>query len=1355
MSTFDPESFLSETPEPSSLVDLKKDDLIKLASHLKLKVKRSMKKMEIRNIIIEHLVQTSVFDESAMELYEVVSSELELKQLDIQVQLELKKLEMQAEKEKTELEMKKLEMEERREKEKLELEMKKLEMEKKLEMQERKEREDREFELKKLEMTLAIEAKDKHSGVKSEGDKFDVAKNVRLVPPFQEQNVDQYFLHFEKLATNLKWPKNAWTMLFQSSLFGKAREVFTQLSVEQSSDYEAVKGAILKAYELVPEAYRQKFRNLSKKDGQTFVEFAREKEQIFDRWLLSMEVKDFERLRQLVLVEEFKNCVYSEVRTFIEEQKAKDLEKAAVLADEYYLTHKKTFSSNTRSSGSYKSSQKTGNNSQNQQSTSKNTSIASGKSSSEAGSSQRPVCKYCRRPGHVISECFRIKAKQEPMGRGSVKSTGFVTSTQSLPLCKENDCDNVYKIKTESVSIDKIFEPFIYDGFVCLSDDLTNATPIKILRDTGASQSLLLANTLPIAENSASATGTSVLIKGIDSSSYSPVPLHKVYLSSSLVSGPVVLGIRSSLPFDGVQLLLGNDLAGSKVIADPVVTNKPSVNDHELCEESPNLYPACAVTRAMSSREKAQSKIVDDVESVSLADTCVGQMFSGIKEGPLNLMTGGKNVSKSQLINEQHGDPEIDCLFQRAVDEVDCAEEPVCYFVRNGILMRKWRPLTAPANEEWKVHYQIVVPSLYRTEILSMAHDTPLSGHLGINKTYQKVLSHFYWPGLKKDVVQYCKTCHTCQMVGKPNQVIPKARLHPIPAFEEPFSRVLIDCVGPLPKTKTGNQYILTIMCAATRFPEAIPLRNIKVKSIVKALIKFFTLVGLPKSVQSDQGSNFMSRTFQQVMKELGIEQCRSSAYHPESQGALERFHQTLKTMMKTYCFDTEKDWDEGLHLLLFAVRESVQESLGFSPFELVFGHSVRGPLKLLKEKFLSEDSQNLNLLDYVSNFRTRLMKACELAKLNLKSSQKTMKNRYDLNAVEREFKPGDKVLAFLPVPGKPLQAKYFGPYVVSRKVSDVNYVLETPDRRKQNQLCHINMLKLYLDRNGSDKRRPMNLVVSSDDTQDENFEQDKIPVTTAKLQNTNVLNNLDAKLSHLSEPQRQDLKEIIQDFKHLFSDIPTRTDTIFHDVKLVSSDVIPVKQHPYRLNPVKQKYMKDEIQYLLDNDFIEPSESSWSSPCILVPKADGKSYRMCTDYRKVNILTKSDNFPIPRIDDCIDKIGQAKFVTKCDLLKGFWQVPLTERAKEVSAFVTADGLFQYKVMPFGMKNSPATFQRLINIVVCDIEGCEAYIDDIIIYSETWEEHLRIIRDLFRSLTVRKLTVNLEKSEFGCASVTL
>ena len=750
------------------------------------------------------------------------------------------------------------------------------------------------------------------------------------------------------------------------------------------------------------------------------------------------------------------------------------------------------------------------------------------------------------------------------------------------------------------------------------------------------------------------------------------------------------------------------DLAGSKVEVNPLVTDKPSVdpNTDSIEQEIPGLFPSCAVTRSMTQSKSTSDDVTTDVD---LADTFLSRV---INDNNVSNVTNdefsakAQTFSRSDLIREQNSDPDVSCLFARSVDESDVSRDPVCFYTKNDVLMRKWRPSDVHADDEWEVIHQIVVPSSYRPHILSLAHDTPMSGHLGINKTYQRILEHFYWPNLRKDVVEFCRSCHTCQTVGKPNQTLPKAPLQPIPAFEEPFSRVIIDCVGPLPKTKSGNQYLLTVMCASTRFPEAIPLRNISAKTIVKALIKFFTLVGLPKSIQSDQGSNFMSGLFQQVIDELGIKQYRSSAYHPESQGALERFHQTLKNMIRSYCFDTNRDWDEGVHLLLFAVRESVQESLGFSPFELVFGFSVRGPLKLFKEKLLSHDDVSLNLLQYVSDFRTKLSNACEMAKSNLKSAQNSMKNRYDQNSVSRTFKPGDKVLALLPVPGRPLQARYFGPYIVDKKMSDLNYVLQTPDRRKQKQLCHINMLKPYYTRKG-DNVKPVQTIVTDPTENDCNFDENfDVHSGTAKLNNSEILRNIDSKLAHLTQSQQQDLKELFSEYKQLFSDVPLRTDTIIHDVDV--GDAQPIKQHPYRLNPQKEEYLKNEVQYPLDNDFIEPSQSNWSSPCLLVLKPN-QSYRMCTDFRKLNSVTKTDTFPIPQIDDCIDKVGKAKYVTKIDLLKGFYQVPLTERAKELSAFVTSSGLYQYKVMAFGMKNSPATFQCLINSVTSGIDGCDAY----------------------------------------------
>ena len=170
---------------------------------------------------------------------------------------------------------------------------------------------------------------------------FDAAKNIRLIPKFQEKAVDKYFPQFEKVAENLKWPKQYWSTLLQSVLIGKAAEVYSALAIADSSDYDKVKAAILKSYQLIPEAYRQRFRRYKKFDNQTFVEFAREKEDLFDQWLRSQEIDNFQNFRQLILVEEFKDCVHQDLRTHLEDKNVRTLDQAAVISDTYTLSHKK------------------------------------------------------------------------------------------------------------------------------------------------------------------------------------------------------------------------------------------------------------------------------------------------------------------------------------------------------------------------------------------------------------------------------------------------------------------------------------------------------------------------------------------------------------------------------------------------------------------------------------------------------------------------------------------------------------------------------------------------------------------------------------------------------------------------------------------------------------------------------------------------------------------------------------------------------------------------------------------------------------------------------------------------------
>ena len=195
---------------------------------------------------------------------------------------------------------------------------------------------------------------------------------------------------------------------------------------------------------------------------------------------------------------------------------------------------------------------------------------------------------------------------------------------------------------------------------------------------------------------------------------------------------------------------------------------------------------------------------------------------------------------------------------------------------------------------------------------------------------------------------------------------------------------------------------------------------------------------------------------------QLGAKQIKSSAYHPESQGALERFHSTLKNMIRTYCLD--KDWDEDIGLLMFAVRESVQESWGFSPFELVFGHSVCGPLKLLQENWLSENTENLNLLDYVSKFR-ELKKACELAQQNLKNAQSKMRMLYNRKLQNCVFNPSGKVSVSTPGQMDKIQARNLGSYLVINRMGTLYWTFKDCDGGQLTEICQFNMVKSYFER--------------------------------------------------------------------------------------------------------------------------------------------------------------------------------------------------------------------------------------------------------------------------------------------------
>uniref|UniRef100_A0A9J8BMN8 Gypsy retrotransposon integrase-like protein 1 n=1 Tax=Cyprinus carpio carpio TaxID=630221 RepID=A0A9J8BMN8_CYPCA len=229
----------------------------------------------------------------------------------------------------------------------------------------------------------------------------------------------------------------------------------------------------------------------------------------------------------------------------------------------------------------------------------------------------------------------------------------------------------------------------------------------------------------------------------------------------------------------------------------------------------------------------------------------------------------------------------------------------------------------------------------------------------------------------------------------------------------------------------------------------------------------------------------------------------------------------------------------------------------------------------------------------------------------------------------------------------------------------------------------------------------------------------------------------------HLSAAQKSELQHLVSQFTNVFSPQPGRTNVLKHDI-LTAPGVI-IRQWPYRVPEAWRHAIEEEVQEMLRLGTIEPSRSPWSSPIVMVPKPDG-TFRFCNDFRHLNEVSEFDSSPMPRVDERLDRLGRARFISTLDLTKGYWQVPVTEQAKPKTAFSTPSGHWQYRVLPFGLHGAPATFQRLMDVLLRPHQAyAAAYLDDVVIHSEAWEDHLERLRKVLSELRLAGLTANPRK----------
>ena len=376
--------------------------------------------------------------------------------------------------------------------------------------------------------------------------------------------------------------------------------------------------------------------------------------------------------------------------------------------------------------------------------------------------------------------------------------------------------------------------------------------------------------------------------------------------------------------------------------------------------------------------------------------------------------------------------------------------------VHEGVLCRQALPSRGSPGG-----LQVVIPASLKQEVLADLHEGVVGGHLGADKTLGRLRERFYWPGHYTDVRDWCHNCSVCASRKTP---APKARA-PLQSIvtSRPLELVATDILGPLPESPAGNSYILVVADYFTRYTEAYPLPNQEATTVARQLVdEFFLRFAPPERLHSDQGRNFESAVIVEACKLLGIDKSRTTPYHPQSDGLVERFNRTLLNMLSTAVNDQPFQWEQNLRRLCFAYNTSVHPTTGFTPFSLMFGRQARMPLDIVLGAAPSPSATTAP--EYVADLQSSLTTAYEHVRNRMGQQLQQQKTHYDSKVQGRPFQVGDLVWLHNPAvkrgQSRKLHRPWSGPLKVLSRLSDTTYRLQHVREGRRKPVVHYNRLK-------------------------------------------------------------------------------------------------------------------------------------------------------------------------------------------------------------------------------------------------------------------------------------------------------
>jgi len=427
-----------------------------------------------------------------------------------------------------------------------------------------------------------------------------------------------------------------------------------------------------------------------------------------------------------------------------------------------------------------------------------------------------------------------------------------------------------------------------------------------------------------------------------------------------------------------------------------------------------------------------------------------------------------EELSKGQLddpdigyivrLRQSEDKPSWDQVSLQSADAKQLWQEWERLILDNGILYRRWISIDGAADRQ-----QVVLPRSFRSEFVRLVHTGMTGGHLVRRKTEEQVQRRAYWPRWRSDVAMELKKCPECAQYHR-GQPPKQTFLQPFNA-DEPFEAIAVHITGRHPKSARGNEYIVTATCLFSRWAEAFPVRNHTAPTVAKVRVEqLFTRFGVPKRILTDLGAEFQGQLFEEMCKRFEIDQVRTTAYEPRTNGQVERFHRTLNSMLGKSVQQNHRDWDDRLPYVMAAYRASRHGSTKFTPNMMVFGRENRAPADLVFNSVQGESERYDSPDDYVFELQTKLREAHHLARGHLRVAAERRKETYDIKVKRTTFNVGQWVWYLIPrkfVGRYPKWTRdYVGPYLITRVILPSDYMIQR-NRRAAPIVVHGDKLKL------------------------------------------------------------------------------------------------------------------------------------------------------------------------------------------------------------------------------------------------------------------------------------------------------